>query len=103
MKKLLISAFLTVAATATFFNSGITAQAKSLNDDSFYPQTFIVSKVDQKNDIMELRTFGGFIFTWEGVEDWSEGDIASAIMYDNNTEDIRDDEIIKLHYSGWIY
>lgn len=67
-----------------------------------YPQTFIVSAIDKNADIMYLETFSGMVYTWEGVEDWQVKDVAAAIMNDNGTEDITDDDIKQLEYTGWI-
>lgn len=68
-----------------------------------YPQTFLVMEVDYSNDIVTMIDFNGNEWIIEGAEDWMEGDIASAIMEDNNTITIYDDEIITLRYSGFIY
>lgn len=102
MKKLLVRALLTVAATATFLGSSLTAEAKRFGEDSLYPQAFIVDEIDEKKDLVYLRTFSGFIYTWEGVEDWMVGDIAAAIMYNSGTEEtIVDDQIVTLEYCGY--
>lgn len=64
-----------------------------------YPQTFVVTKVNE--DTFELQTYTGH--TWEepDPEDWAEGDIAAAIMFNNFTpDDITDDPILALRYTG---
>lgn len=95
MRKLLI--ILTIAAVLTLiFCSQSSASGKE------YPQTFIVSAIDKDADIMYLETFSGMVYTWEGVEDWQVKDVAAAIMNDNGTPAIYDDEILDLKYSGWI-
>lgn len=71
--------------------------------ENLYPETFIVTEVNLAMGYIELETFSGNVFTWEGCEDWQEGDIASAIMNDNGTPEVTDDEIIKLEYSGYLY
>lgn len=67
-----------------------------------YPETFIVVAVDQDHDFITLQDFNGFTWNWNGCEDWMIGDIASAIMDSNGTEDITDDRIVMLKYSGYI-
>ena len=67
-----------------------------------YPETFIVVAVDQDHDFITLQDFNGFTWNWNGCEDWMVGDIASAIMNSKGTEEIFDDEIMELKYSGYI-
>lgn len=95
-------ALLTLTALATIAAGSITATAapQDLNTEHLYPVTFTVYEIDRENDIIYLTTSTGFEYIWEGVEDWHAGDIAAAIMYDNSSPKITDDEIIKLHYSG---
>ena len=76
--------------------------SQSIASGKEYPQTFIVSDIDRDADIMYLETFSGMVYTWEGVEDWQVKDVAAAIMNDNGTEDITDDDIKQLEYTGWI-
>lgn len=67
-----------------------------------YPQTFVVSDVDYSTDTMVLTDYNGFEWIYEGVEDLFIGDIISAIMEDNNTDIIFDDEIIKIRYASYM-
>ena len=66
-----------------------------------YPQTAIVTEVNYTDDLVTVETFTGFQFSFEGCEDWMEGDCASLIMDDNGTDKIFDDLIIMARYSGW--
>ena len=67
-----------------------------------YPQTFVVTEVDYEADTITLEDFSGNTWTWEGAEDWMQGDIAAAIMNDNGTPTIYDDEIKQLKYCGYL-
>lgn len=67
-----------------------------------YPQTFIVTETDQAADLLTLETFTGFTFQAYGIEDYETGDIVAAIMEDNNTDDITDDIILQLRYTGYV-
>ena len=67
-----------------------------------YPLTAKVVEVNYDDDIVTVETFTGFLFSFEGCEDWAEGDCASLIMEDNGTEKIFDDEIIMAQYGGWM-
>ena len=65
-----------------------------------YPQTFIVT--DTTDDILTLETFTGHTFQAYGVEDYMVGDMVAAIMDDNGTDNITDDIILQLRYSGYV-
>ncbi len=95
MKKLLCLVAAIVAA------SSFTAHADGINN--YYPQTFIVDDLDYENDLIILVDFNGNVFEYEGIEDYEPGDVAAAIMYNNGTTFINDDQIIDLKYCGYIY
>lgn len=66
-----------------------------------YPQIFMVNLVQREQDQVFLLDFNGDIWVILGAEDWEVGDIAAAIMDDNNTPYIKDDKIIQLEYNGY--
>jgi hypothetical protein len=66
-----------------------------------YPLTTKVVRVDYDEDIVVCQDFNGNEWTFNGCEDWAEGDIASLLMNDKGTTIIYDDEIIDARYSGW--
>lgn len=67
-----------------------------------YPMTAKVVEVNYDEDLVTVETFTGFLFAFEGCEDWCEGDGASMVMDDNGTPDnITDDMILMVHYCGW--
>lgn len=70
--------------------------------ENLYPQTFVVVSVDYSENLVTVKDFNGFLWQFYGTEDWIENDICSAIVYDNGTESIFDDEIVSIHYTGWI-
>lgn len=65
-----------------------------------YPKAFIVIDTIPETNTVTLWDSTGNVWEWYGVEDWMPGDIAVAIMDDNNTEIIFDDSILILQYSG---
>lgn len=98
MKKLFL-----IGLLALTINNFIDISAQATAPAKDYPQTFIVSEIDQDNDIIYLETFSGMVYTWEGSEDWEVNDIAAAIMNDNGTPDnITDDTIEVLRYTGYL-
>lgn len=66
-----------------------------------YPETAKVVEVDYLADVVTVETFTGFLFAFEGCEDWTEGDCASLIMEDNGTPRVFDDEIVMAQYGAW--
>ena len=76
--------------------------ATIFNTSSEYPQTFVVTEVNQAADTITLEDFNGYTWTYEGAEDWLPGDIAAAIMDDNGTDIIFDDSIKQLRYTGYM-
>jgi len=67
-----------------------------------YPATARVVSVDYESDTVTVETFTGFLFTFEGCEDWMVNDCCSLIMDDNGTEKIYDDVILMAYYGGWL-
>lgn len=99
----MIRTFITAAAIILTATNLVYQPAPKYNYLNEYPETFIVDRVDRENDVLYLETFSGNVFTWNSCEDWEPGDIASAIMNSNGTEEVKDDTIIMLKYSGYIY
>ena len=74
----------------------------------YYPTTAVISNVceveveTEKKYQLTLEDFNGDRWAYISEDaDWLEGDIASLIMCDNGTEDITDDIIIYVKYSGY--
>lgn len=66
-----------------------------------YPQTAIVVSTNESQNLLTLMTGTGHVFIYETpIEDWLPGDICSMIMDNRGTEDVRDDEIRNIRYSG---
>ena len=66
-----------------------------------YPETARVVEVDYIADTVTVETFNGFLFVFEGCEDYTVGDGVALIMEDNGTEKVFDDEIVIAQYCGW--
>lgn len=70
--------------------------------ETLYPMTTIVVDLDHENDVVTCKDFNGYLWQFEGCEDWQEGDICSMIMNDNGTPKIFDDEIVSVKYDGYL-
>lgn len=69
--------------------------------ETLYPQTAMVVSTDEDQNLLTLMTANGNVFVYEtSVEDWLTGDICSLTMDSMGTEDVKDDKIQKIRYSG---
>ena len=80
--------------------AAFTAVIALINSGIFYPDTYIITEINRTDDIVTMSDTNGNLFQFEGCEDWSKGDLVSAIMYNSQTEEIYDDVIIKVKYAG---
>ena len=100
MKRTLVTLIFAIAITVAA--AGATS-ATSYIPDNFYPQCGVVTEVDSEKDIVTFETFTtGILWSFYGAEDWQPGDVVAAIMDDNNTDLIFDDEIVTVRYCGYI-
>lgn len=77
--------------------------ASAMDIDNLYPMTAVVTDFDFENDLVIVTDYEGFDWIFEGIEDWQIGDICSMIMFDNNTyEYVEDDIIVKIVYAGFM-
>ena len=83
----------------------IAALIAALNINSsaaLYPETMVITEVNQAENIVTAETATGFVYSFSGTEDYTTGDIISCIMSDNGTADnITDDYILSVQYSGF--
>lgn len=74
---------------------------KYFNKEHLYSISTTVTAIDRENDVVTVTEInGGNIWEFYGVEDWEVGDSCALTMYDNKTEQIFDDEIIRTTYCG---
>lgn len=88
MKKLLII-ILAIAIIACTCSCG---------KSTLYPETGKV--VEICNDVVTVETSTGNLFAFYGAEDWMVGDTVSMIMDSCGTENVTDDIITTVKYSG---
>lgn len=67
-----------------------------------YAMTTVVVELDENNDKVICIDFNGNEWVFEGVEDWTIGDIASMVMNDCGTSIVYDDKIVSVKYGGWL-
>lgn len=101
MKKWTITLILVVVASALSATIG-TLAVKGAHSENWYSTTAVVTAVSTEEDTVTIKDFNGLEWTFNGVEDWEEGDIASCLMNTNGTGSVKDDTIIKIQYSGYL-
>lgn len=67
--------------------------------NSVYPTTMSVDSID--GDVVTLRTSTGLYYQMTGAEDYEVDDLCSLLMYDNHTESVLDDVILRARYCGF--
>lgn len=65
-----------------------------------YPKAGIVTAIDRDADTVTFTDGAGLDWSFYGVEDYMVGDYVAAIMDDNGTENVLDDEIVTVRYAG---
>lgn len=71
------------------------------HDKNLYGMTAVVTHISEATDTVTIQDFNGNLWQFKGVEDWEVGDVASCIMDSKGTTLIKDDEIVKVKYSGY--
>ncbi len=105
MKKLmkfiaLLGVTTTITAVASYF-AVCTVKASSMCNQSFYPETCMVTQVNK--DLVTVICQNGNIFKFEdNTEEWIEGDICSMIMDNKGTVSVYDDKVVSARYSGYV-
>ena len=62
-------------------------------NENIYPMTSVVVDVSEATDTVTVKDYNGNLWQFKGVEDWEIDDIATLLMNDNGTEEIKDDFI----------
>ena len=94
MKKLIVT--LIILTCALFFVAALSQPVAKT-----YANTACVMAISTGTDTVIVEDFNGNLWAFYGVEDWLEGDCVSLVMSDAGTEEIYDDEILSVRYSGW--
>lgn len=97
MKKVLYSIVLTAfIALILIVNVG----AGNVSHDRFYPISGTVVILNELSDTVHFLDLSGRVWSFYGVEDWQVGDSVAAIMDNMETDETKDDKVIKARYCG---
>lgn len=94
MKKLIVTVIILICAL--FFVAALRQPVPET-----YAITGRVMAISAGTDTVVVEDYSGNLWAFYGSEDWREGDCVSLIMSDKATEEIYDDEILSVRYSGW--
>lgn len=83
-------------AAAGLWYTATTAKTQT----NVYPLLTTVTEVDRDKNLVTVEDNNGFIWQFEGVDDWEEGDLCNCLMNSRGTEKIFDDEIIMTRYES---
>ena len=78
------------------------ASAETEAERGVYANVGIVTRLDEGEDLVYVEDCVGFVWCFEGIEDWSIGDMVAMVFDDMGTELIFDDEIISVRYIAWV-
>ena len=100
------SIFMYVLATAFVIFMGFTVAGlwytaiTAKTEINIYPLLTTITEVDRNKDLVTVEDNNGFIWQFEGTDDWEEGDLCNCLMNSKGTEKIFDDEIIMTRYES---
>ena len=94
MKKLIVTVIILICAL--FFVAALRQPVPET-----YANTGRVMAISVGTDTVIVEDFSGNLWAFYGAEDWMDGDCVSLVMCDAGTEEIYDDEILSVRYSGW--
>lgn len=92
MKRALFTAAAVLASVSALLTCNRNANT------SVYAKHGIVTRLDRDADVVTFTDSVGNDWSFYGVEDWMIGDGVSAVMNDNGTDNIFDDEVVNVRY-----
>lgn len=72
-----------------------------IENGNIYSQSLKVAEIQKENDLVIFETSTGYRFNYKGIEDIQPGEIYSVIFWNNATENIQDDSILSIRFSGF--
>lgn len=70
-------------------------------EGQYYALVGVVVELDMCENVVYVEDFNGYIWCFDGCEDWIIGDIVGMVMDNMGTENIYDDTIVNVTYNGW--
>ena len=73
--------------------------AAETQNSGYYANIGVIYEIDKNNDLVYF-TDGVNNWSFYGVEDWQLNDVVLVVMYNNNTDTVKDDIIINCKYKN---
>ena len=100
MKKTIAAALLIASALATAPTPAAKAPTARPDPEQLHQRAAVVVEIDRRADVVTVQDCVGYLWEFIGCDEWERGDGCNVLLYDaaNTPDDIRDDEIISVHY-----
>lgn len=99
----ILSGIIVLLILAAFvFGSVIGCKKTTREKENWYPMGGVIIELSQPIDTVTVRDFNGNLWQFKGIEDLSVGDCVAMIMDSKGTPLIKDDEIVRVRYDGWL-
>ena len=77
------------------------SSAEAIEASGIYADCGVI--LEKPGDTVAVTFQNGNVFEFfNNDHDWFIGDLVTVTFYDNGTEEVKDDVILKVRYSGWI-
>lgn len=101
MKRFLTMQWFSLILAGFLILTTIAACAPAKSNEEVYGLTACIIGFDYDTDEVLTRDAAGFIWVFEGIEDWQIGEVVTFVMNTKGSEIITDDEIVSVRYSGF--
>jgi len=79
---------------------GVALFVSAKNTADLYAKSAVVVDLDRQADIVTIKDSQGFLWSFNGCEDWEIGDNCACVMSNCGTDSIFDDKIISATFQG---
>lgn len=84
-----------------FYGERPAAIGTNLTNGWYYAKSGRVIEVNHITDKVTFEDCAGYLWDWNGAEDWCVGDFAALLMNSKGTVKVFDDEIISVNFENW--
>ena len=100
MKKVLIALLLALVLLCSAVEAFAEETGHEYRPDNLYARVAIVSGFEFHDDLVFFTDVTGHVWSCYEIEDWQLGDVACLIIWDAETREVSDDEIVWFTYNG---
>ena len=100
MKKVLIALMVIIVLLSSVAEVLDAKADREYLPDDLYARVAIVSGFEFHNDLVFFTDVTGHVWECYEIEDWQLGDVACLIIWNAETREVSDDEIVWFTYNG---